>query len=604
MLCLFINSQKKIFLIFLNLSFFYLSSQIYVESNSYIYSNNSFIYTKQNLNLNGNIFLRNQSQLLQGTTGTSSNVGLGSVSIFQEGTVNNYQYNYWCSPVGIPSLSSGNKNFGISRLFQPTGLISSSNSIITNNLDGISNPLTISQYWIYTFTTSNTYSQWNYVGSNNLILPGFGFTMKGTSGTDSLIVDINDGIQNNSGSNQRYDFRGVPNDGTITLPVTSGNFTLIGNPYPSSIDLNSFLLDPLNSSLINGQVYFWEQVPVNSHYLNAYSGGYGIYTPGAGYTPAAFWNFDSSGNYETNLSTSGAFYERRFSPVGQGFMVKGTANGNLTMKNSYRVYRREGAITNSEFARESNSEYFESIPNLAGIDYTQVKKGFVPQMRIHAMYNNGGIRPTTLGFDSNTTDGFDYGFDGVSSSRESAEFYYILNDSDKEFIINVTNFDINKRIPVGFRCQAQTNFKIKVVDVLYGFDSSQKVYIHDKETNIYYDIKDHMFEVTLPAGDNKTRFEITFNTTNDILSSPQEEHSILQVFQDTTLELLKIINPEKKEIISFELYDTTGKLVISNKYLDFNSEISISTSNLSTGLYIVKIKTIDGLITNDKIIIS
>ncbi|WP_297867784.1 T9SS type A sorting domain-containing protein [uncultured Flavobacterium sp.] len=554
--------------------------------------------------MNGNIFLRNQSQLLQGTTGTGSNVGLGSVSIFQEGTVNNYQYNYWCSPVGIPSLSSGNKNFGISRLFQPTGLISSSNSIITNNLDGISNPLTISQYWIYTFTTSNTYSQWNYVGSNNLILPGFGFTMKGTSGTDSLIVDINDGIQNNSGSNQRYDFRGVPNDGTITLPVTSGNFTLIGNPYPSSIDLNSFLLDPLNSSLINGQVYFWEQVPVNSHYLNAYSGGYGIYTPGAGYTPAAFWNFDSSGNYETNLSTSGAFYERRFSPVGQGFMVKGTANGNLTMKNSYRVYRREGAITNSEFARESNSEYFESIPNLAGIDYTQVKKGFVPQMRIHAMYNNGGIRPTTLGFDSNTTDGFDYGFDGVSSSRESAEFYYILNDSDKEFIINVTNFDINKRIPVGFRCQAQTNFKIKVVDVLYGFDSSQKVYIHDKETNIYYDIKDHMFEVTLPAGDNKTRFEITFNTTNDILSSPQEEHSILQVFQDTTLELLKIINPEKKEIISFELYDTTGKLVISNKYLDFNSEISISTSNLSTGLYIVKIKTIDGLITNDKIIIN
>jgi len=106
------------------------------------------------------------------------------------------------------------------------------------------------------------------------------------------------------------------------------------------------------------------------------------------------------------------------------------------------------------------------------ISYSAEKEGFVPQMRIHAMYNNGGIRPTTLGFDSNTTDGFDYGFDGVSSSRESAEFYYILNDSDKEFIINVTNFDINKRIPVGFRCQAQTNFKIKVVDVLYGFDSS------------------------------------------------------------------------------------------------------------------------------------
>ena len=47
-------------------------------------------------------------------------------------------------------------------------------------------------------------------------------------------------------------------------------------------------------------------------------------------------------------------------------------------------------------------------------------------------------------------------------------------------------------------------------EYLYGFDLSDEVFIHDKLTDIYYDIKNGVFDMTLPAGDNKTRFEITF----------------------------------------------------------------------------------------------
>jgi hypothetical protein len=31
-------------------------------------------------------------------------------------------------------------------------------------------------------------------------------------------------------------------------------------------------------------------------------------------------------------------YYARFSPVGQGFMIEGTATGNVLMKNNYRVF--------------------------------------------------------------------------------------------------------------------------------------------------------------------------------------------------------------------------------------------------------------------------
>ncbi len=603
--------KNKIKITFLALLFHLVTnSQVFVSPNAYVFVNNQFVYITQNITLdsNGNFYLRNQSQLLQGTNGTGTNSGLGNLSIFQEGTVNNFQYNYWCSPVGIPSNTNSNSNFGITRIFRPTGLTTSSSATILpfNNLNGVANPLSIAQRWIYTFSNSNSYSQWNYIGSSNSISTGLGFTMKGTSGIDNFVADSNEGIQNNIGNKQRYDFRGKPNDGTITNLVSTNNFTLIGNPYPSAIDLDAFLLDPSNASVINGQAYFWEQVAVNSHYVDAYSGGYGTYTPGAGYTPAAFWNFNISGDYEYNLGMTGTYFERKFTPVGQGFMVRGTANGSVSMRNSFRVYRKEGVTFNSEFARNNNqitNEFFEDIPNLAGKDYTQVKKGYVPQVRINAMYNNRGIRPTTLGFDPNTTDAFDYGFDGQSPSVESAEFYYILNNSSNEFVTNVTAFDENKRIPIGFRCLEQTNFKLKVVDILYGFDTNQNIYIHDKENDIYYDIKNGIFDVTLPPGNNKTRFEITFKN-NDVLSNTDHEINNVDIYQNNNDDILTIFNKLNTDIEQFELYDVSGKLVLEKRELGTQSHIQISTTNLSDGIYIASIKTNEGISFKKKISIN
>ena len=90
---------------------FSIQGQLYVSSNTYLYTNNKLIYVAGDVNLNNatsNLYLRNNSQLLQGTTLAGANKGTGSLSVYQEGTVNNYQYNYWCSPVGGVVSSSVN----------------------------------------------------------------------------------------------------------------------------------------------------------------------------------------------------------------------------------------------------------------------------------------------------------------------------------------------------------------------------------------------------------------------------------------------------------------------------------------------------------------
>jgi len=196
--------SKKLHFSFLAIGcFVFTQAQMYVSPNSFVLVNDEFVYVSEEVNLDNqsNFFLRNQSQLLQATPSTSANVGLGNLSVYQEGTVNNFQYNYWCSPVGVPTASAGNNTFGVSRLHRPTGLTTSAAATILpfGNLDGVSNPLAIAQRWIHTFTTSSVYAQWNFIGAANTIAPGLGFTMKGTSGTDGLIADAADGVTNNAG---------------------------------------------------------------------------------------------------------------------------------------------------------------------------------------------------------------------------------------------------------------------------------------------------------------------------------------------------------------------------------------------------------------------
>src|SRR5690606_21616169 len=305
--------MKKILLS--TILFFFASTieaQMYVSPTSYVYVNDQFVYVTQDVNLanTGNFYLRNQSQLLQGTAGAGTNVGLGNLSVYQEGTTNNFQYNYWCSPVGVPDGNAANSNFSITRLFRPSvaDKVTSTAANIITGLNGSATNLTISNRWIWKYIAENVYAPgtggWIFVGSTPTVEPGLGFTMKGTSGTDNLVSDTNDGVQNKPNANfgQRYDFRGKPNDGNMTATVSDVdgtsyiNLTLVGNPYPSAINLNHYLLEnsgfnidasgnitnpgsPVNPQ-INNTAYFWEHDKSNNtHLVGGYVGGYGTYVP-------------------------------------------------------------------------------------------------------------------------------------------------------------------------------------------------------------------------------------------------------------------------------------------------------------------------------------
>lgn len=564
------------------------SQDMYVKDNTFVYVSNQSVYIKNALELNAisSIFyLRNEGQLLQGTTGPGMNKGVGSLSIFQEGTVNNYQFNYWCSPVGnVASPTSVNNPFGIMQLGRPTSLTTTTASTASMTYDGTSSPLSIAPFWINKFQVNlSLYSDWVSVGSASTINPGEGFTMKGSSGIDATTVG---GVQNNAdGKHQRYDFRGKPNDGTINIPVLAGEWTLTGNPYPSAIDLQAFLITELNCT---GTAYFWEQDKmVNSHYLTDYKGGYGTYSSANLYVRAPFYSYDGEGNQISGTNVSyGGDYKRKYAPVGQGFMIEGLVNGNVQMKNSYRKFIKEDTANNSEFARIKNGK-------------TAVTKTLdLPQIRFNTLLNNGPVSPMVLAFDPTSTDGVDRA-DSLSPNDSPANSYFVIDGN--EYIIEVMPFDIDKKIPIGFRNNAEANYKITVNEII-NLPEVANVYLHDKTTDLYYDIKNSLYDVTLPAGTYNTRYEITFK--NGALGVGGAENQVFLIQQDNVNKKIIIKNPSQIELANCSLYDVVGKLVFNKDKLGTQTTYTFSTNDLSNGIYIVKLTTNDKTEKGQKIIVK
>ena len=611
-------------------------AQVFVSPNSFMYVADNYVYVNQNVNIQntGNIYLRNQSQLLQATTAASTNTGAGKLSVFQEGSVNNFQYNYWCSPVGNSSSTIGNEPFGISMINRPTGLTSfvPASTTAMAGYNGIANPLQIEPFWIWKYLSSDGYNPggpngWIHVLAASTIQAGEGFTMKGTSGTDATVaVSTEDGdiytagvqpFQNRANididgsgpgtiinARQRYDFRGKPNDGNITINVDVNKFTLTGNPYPSTIDLKSFLASATNST---GIAYFWEHdKSINSHFIAQYQGGYGTYSPIGGitvipfgnmgvYSPADYYAYNGAGTPGGSpVSSPGNVYQRRFCPVGQGFMLRGNVLGTVQMNNTFRVFKKEGKPSYSEFERNSNNpqaNFLPETPSVSGFDYTTVSILPVPQIRFSTLYNDVLTKSMVLAFDPAATDGVDFAMDAKSPNEITADEISFIQNSES-YVIDVINFDVNKKLPIGLRNAEAANYKITVGEIL-NFDQADHVFVHDKDNDTFHDIKNGVYEVNMPAGNNTSRFEITFLDTS--LSTTNNSINEFTVLQNNNTQFLTISNPKNIDLKEVSLFDLTGKQIFSKTKLGSEASYEFSTSGLSDAIYIVKMITNENL---------
>ncbi len=562
------------------------------------------LYNSWYLKLDGLIDLDNESQLVQ-TEGSVLDVSSsGTLERDQQGTKDLYTYNFWCSPVGPSNTTSNNNSYTVPDILNDGSITTTPVTInfLTSGYNGDPGnpgvtPISIADYWIWKYANkiSDTYSKWQHIRSTNPILAGEGFTMKGVESSGSSFT-----------STQNYTFNGKPNNGDITLPLASGNEYLVGNPYPSAIDANEFILDNIGdgsgraaSNVINGALYFWDHFANDTHILKEYEGGYATYTLiGATKARSNDTRINASGIYGTKTP-------QQYIPVAQGFFVSSVLDpsltddgltspvtgGNITFKNSQRIFKTE-ASDPSLFIKSSSN--VKSISNTA-------KTNTDTRQKIWLMLDSpeGYHRQLLVGVDKNASSSFDIGYDAPLIEDNNEDMFWLFNNNN--FIIQgVNNFDSEQKLPLGVKVHTNGLATIKI-DTLENISNGLNIYLHDKTLDIYHDLKESDYIVNLTPGEYLDRFEITFNSK--LLSNEtQEQENSFFTYYDDSLNNIIISNPKKQTIDTIQIINMVGQIVLEKDLNTSKSNIEIPLS-IQTGAYILKISA-NGFNQNKKILIN
>ena len=513
-----------------------------------------FGLTVQNtLNLvSGDLRLNGDSQLLQSHTGSNANpIGLGKLLIDQQGIASSYGFNYWSSPVnnsGYYSLSGGLLDGTDATInpFTPQQVLfnwDSNNNGTPSTVDGGGNVITalsVNRNWLYKHYQP---SGWININESTNLTPGVGYTMKGSSTTDSQ---------------QNYVFKGDTNNGDYQISVNSGEFLLIGNPYPCAIDANKYITD--NLSLFDGTLYFWVDGGSNSHFTANYLGGYALRNLVTGTAPSV------PAPLIAGLGDAGSVTPpTQYIDVAQGFFIESTANGNMTFDNSQRIIRTasSGSVNFYRVAEENS---------IIKIGYED-PEGFHRQLALGFMPNSGADMNYNPGYDAIMID-----------PREDELFFIIENDLDKKYVIQgVGAFEETVEIPLGF-IMTEAGTHTIMLDELENF--THPVYIKDNVLNMTYNLTEGNYNPAVPLGSYFDRFSLVFQPLT--LSTDDSIKNFIHVhYSDNTL-LLR--NPNSLRIEKVIIYNEIGQVLQTRLYETIDENIIIPFGH-KPGLYLVNLKS-------------
>ncbi|MBU2525190.1 MAG: T9SS type A sorting domain-containing protein, partial [Bacteroidetes bacterium] len=503
-----------------------------------------------------------------------------------------YNYNYWSSPVGTPNNTTNNNTYSISAVVRDgNNPASPINLSFTAGFDGAAGPpATLSTRWMYRFDNAgNNINNWIPIGSTGSVQAGKGYIHKGTS--SGL------GYQN-------YTFLGKPHNGRIQYSISGGMLTLLGNPYASALDSETFINDNIGS--INAAVYFWEHWGGGTHRLLDYQGGYAVLNLSGG-VPAL-------SHPDVNQTGIGTVTPGRFIPVGQGFFViADDSGGTLTFNNNQRAFIREddtdvdGNLSNYLVRANKPKDKLVSLDS----HFTNNSQDIVASKefkRIRLSYTTaqGFMRQLLLTFTQNqANDAFNNGYDALNLDSQPEDMYFVLDD--KRLIIQgVGPFDENKNYPLGIKNESFGKVKIGL-QATENLSEEISILIFDKESGLAHNLRDADFEVELTQiGEINDRFRIQFTdqtlSVDDFVFTSDE----LKVFHTPQDHVLHVQNTRQDlTIAQIQLFDLLGRSILkTDTEAREQSNIEIKLPTMSTGVYLVKLSGEGGSAITRKLIIE
>lgn len=387
-------------------------------------------------------------------------------------------------------------------------------------------------------------------------------------------------------------FEGVPNNGDIPILVNGNTspliadykWNLIGNPYPSALDIDEFLTDVNNVPAVDGTIYLWTHNSAPSNVIpgdqtyNYTANDYATYNLSGGVatspaTPDPL-NPEISNNFNDTTPT-------KYLASGQAFFVRGLGNLPAKFTNSMRVQDE-----NNQFFRNSNP-HKNTISSSSSVE----KNRFWLNIR----NNQGAFNQALVGYIEGATNGIDRGYDGSLFGGNYVSIYSISNAQKLAIQGRALPFDVTDSVDLGIKTTIAGNFTISL-DMLDGLFTSQNIYLKDNLQNVVHNLKSGPYSFTAGIGTFENRFQIVYQ--NSALGIPEfNPESIIIYKRDKSV----VVNAGLATIDEVKVFDIQGRLLFDGQKINA-SETIIKSLPPTEQVLIVQVVTVEGAKVAKKII--
>ncbi|WP_250434597.1 T9SS type A sorting domain-containing protein [Hanstruepera flava] len=508
----------------------------------------------------GTFLIRDNVNLIQITDVTSNN-NSGNITVQRRvpGTVSNLDYIYWSSPV---------ENFNVT------------------NISPGSNPNLIYK-WIPTINGNGIGNYGNWQQTNEIMEVGKGYIVRGLSGTTPTPPTLG----------FTTEFNGRPSNGQINIPIQRGtysgadypgygsnmatehddNWNLIGNPYPSSISAQRFILvnaaalfDDTNPA-ITGTIYLWRHLTAPSDAYNDpfyYDFGY---------------NYNANDYIKYNLTGSSPAGFSGYIASGQSFFVlmdHNTSGTTGTLK--FDNLMRNETYRNDQFYR-TDSELERH------------------RIWLDLISENNYASSILVGYVEGATNQTDRLYDGIELNETNMRFYSLIHNTKMSIQGRALPFLDTDTVPLGIEITQSGTYTIAINTLDGLFEASeQSIYLEDTFNGIIHDLRLLPYVFTSEAGEFNNRFILRYT---DVSLSIEEESLNNQLTITAPNGKYIIVESQNDPIDSIELYDVLGRVIIKHHNVN---QLNYSLQNLSTcdGVHLIKVTLQSGKQKTQKLILK
>ena len=439
------------------------------------------------------------------------------------------------------------------------------------------------QSYIWTMTTANMDGvatdgdDWAGVTAANTMDAGVGYAVLGAAADLPFDADTNTWSSNNQDT---VSFDGPFNNGDIPVTVVIdgdladgfNNQNLIGNPYPSAIDMTLFY--NANDAVLGPNFHFWTH---NSVISTSNSGSY-------------LFNFTNN-DYSTWNAGTGAVVggsatgkTNNFIASAQGFLVEaadldaGTPSGVVTFTNDMRV-----TGDNDNFLSPMSTEDEEN------------------RLWLNLTNDNEEFRQILVGFFDEATCGFDELYDGPRMPNgASLDFFSVIEGDSRHFAIQgMHTFDDTKIVTLGLEIVDPIAYSIEIDHFEGVFNQGQDIYIYDSYTNTIHDLATGAYHFTSEVGD-PINDRLTIRFTDDTTGIDEwTTNANLVVSQDAVN--FEIRTSDQTKMNKVVIYNILGQQL--DVFTPNTTDLQISKAKYSTGtVLLVKVALENGQVVTQKVI--